>query len=59
MSTFDLEERTRHGCADLTEDDDAWVCVICDCGVELGGFPDEVTAIDALIDHVVERSVKA
>lgn len=54
---FSTHERTRHGCADLTTDPEDWVAIVCDCGTTLGVFPDNITAVDALIDHVIERSL--
>lgn len=53
MSTTDL---SHHGCAEIETDSEDWVVIVCDCGLNIGQFPDNVTAIDALIDHVVEVS---
>ena len=29
-----------------------WVVVACDCGEQPGQFPDFVTAVDGLLDHI-------
>lgn len=55
--TFDADERLRHGCADLDTDDEGWMVIVCDCGLNLGQFPDSASAVDALIDHVLIRSL--
>lgn len=47
------DERLRHGCAMLEEDGEGWTVILCDCGYDLGQFPDGITAVDALIDHVI------
>ena len=45
-------ERLRHGCSRV-EEGRGWVLISCDCGHDLGEFPDFITAVDALIDHIV------
>lgn len=52
MTAF-TEERLKHGCAQLEEDAQGWTTCVCDCGFDLGEFPDFITAVDALIDHVL------
>lgn len=50
-----IDERLRHGCSELEEDAEGWTVAICDCGYNLGQYPDAITAVDALIGHVIDR----
>ena len=54
-SVNDSNPRFLHGCAKMEEDGEGWVVIVCDCGYALGQFPDYLTAVDALISHVVDR----
>lgn len=45
-------ELARHGCQALDHTADGWKVMLCDCGEDLGLYPDDVTAVDALCDHM-------
>jgi hypothetical protein len=51
-----IHASTRDG---LRTDDDGFIWAACECGQQLGPFPDEETCVDALMSHAYSEGERA